>query len=80
MGASTASVQITQKHRLGKWPEVGDIAERLPHLLRAQGGAVAPYTATMAMLSVRIPGHPVTCSDDIRSGVPKYPVTPSPCR
>jgi len=43
--------EITQKHRLGKWPEVGDIVERLPHLLRAQGGAVAPYTATMAMLS-----------------------------
>lgn len=43
--------EITQKHRLGKWPEVSGIVERLPHLLRAQGGEVAPYTATMAMLS-----------------------------
>lgn len=43
--------EITQKHRLGKWPEVSGIVERLPHLLRAQGGVVAPYTATMAMLS-----------------------------
>lgn len=43
--------EITQKHRLGKWPEVGGIVKRLPQLLRAQGGVVAPYTATMAMLS-----------------------------
>lgn len=27
--------EITQKHRLGKWPEVSDIVERLPHLLCA---------------------------------------------
>ena len=27
--------EITHKHRLGKWPEVSDIVERLPHLLRA---------------------------------------------
>ena len=52
MLVATCSIhEITQKHRLGKWPEVSGIVERLPHLLRAQGGAVAPYTATMAMLS-----------------------------
>ena len=43
--------EIAQKHRLGKWPEVDGIVQRLPQLLRAQGGEVAPYTATMAMLS-----------------------------
>jgi len=43
--------EITQKHRSGKWPEVGSILARLPALLRAQGGVVAPYTAEMAMLS-----------------------------
>jgi PIN domain nuclease of toxin-antitoxin system len=43
--------EITQKHRSGKWPEVGDIVGRLPQLLRAQGGVVAPYTAEMAVLS-----------------------------
>lgn len=43
--------EITAKHRSGKWPEVGGIVGRLPHLLRAQGGVVAPYTAEMAMLS-----------------------------
>jgi len=43
--------EITQKHRAGKWPEVGPIVPRLPALLRAQGGVVAPYTAEMAMLS-----------------------------
>ena len=43
--------EITQKHRSGKWPEVGSIVRRLPQLLRAQGGTVAPYTAEMAILS-----------------------------
>ena len=43
--------EIAQKHRSGKWPEVGGIVGRLPQLLRAQGGTVAPYTAEMAMLS-----------------------------
>lgn len=43
--------EITAKHRAGKWPEVGGIIARLPQLLRAQGGIVAPDTAEMAMLS-----------------------------
>lgn len=43
--------EITTKHRLGKWPEVAKIIPRLPQLLRAQGGEVAPYTAEMAMRS-----------------------------
>lgn len=43
--------EITQKHRSGKWPEVSAIIGRLPQLLRAQGGTVAPYTAEMAVLS-----------------------------
>jgi PIN domain nuclease of toxin-antitoxin system len=43
--------EITAKHRSGKWPEVGPIIARLPQLLAAQGGVVAPYTAGMAMHS-----------------------------
>lgn len=43
--------EVAQKHRLGKWPEVEAVIARLPQLLRAQGGVVAPYTAEMAMLS-----------------------------
>ncbi|MCF7702438.1 type II toxin-antitoxin system VapC family toxin [Loktanella sp. M215] len=43
--------EITAKHRSGKWIEVGSIVDRLPLLLRAQGGVVAPYTAEMAVLS-----------------------------
>lgn len=43
--------EITAKHRSGKWPEVSGIVERLPQLLRAQGGVGAPYTVEMAALS-----------------------------
>lgn len=43
--------EITAKHRPGKWPEVDGIVERLPQLLRAQGGVGAPYTIEMAALS-----------------------------
>jgi PIN domain nuclease of toxin-antitoxin system len=43
--------EITQKHRSGKWPDVGALVGRLPQLLRVQGGTVAPYTAEMAVLS-----------------------------
>jgi PIN domain nuclease of toxin-antitoxin system len=43
--------EIVWRHRLGKWPEVDGIVDRLPQLLRAQGGVVAPYTAPMAMLA-----------------------------
>lgn len=43
--------EITAKHRSGKWPEVGAIVDRLPHLLRAQGGIGAPYTVEMAALA-----------------------------
>ena len=43
--------EITAKHRSGKWPEVGDIVERLHRLLRAQGGVAAAYTVEMAALS-----------------------------
>lgn len=43
--------EITQKHRSGKWHEAGAIVNRLPSLLRAQGGDVVAYTAEMALLS-----------------------------
>ena len=43
--------EIAAKHRSGKWPEMDGKVARLPQLLRAQGGVVAPYTAEMALLS-----------------------------
>ena len=43
--------EITQKYRSGKWPEVGDVVDRLISLLEAQGGLVAPYTARMGIRS-----------------------------
>lgn len=43
--------EITAKHRSGKWPEVDHIIDRLPQLLRAQGGTAAPYTVEMAIRS-----------------------------
>ncbi|MFZ3585402.1 hypothetical protein ACOI1H_25295 [Loktanella sp. DJP18] len=43
--------EITAKHRSGKWLEVESLVGRRPHLLRAQCGIVAPYTAEMAVLS-----------------------------
>lgn len=43
--------EITQKHRLGKWPEMDGIVGRLMQLLRAQGGSIAPYSGEMAILS-----------------------------
>lgn len=36
--------EIGQKVRIGRWPEVAPYAERLPELLREQGGVVAPLT------------------------------------
>lgn len=43
--------EVAAKHRSGKWPEMEGMVARLPQLLRAQGGIVAPYTAEMALLS-----------------------------
>ena len=46
-----ALYEIAQKHRLGKWPEVGALIPRLPALLRAQGAQAAPFTPDMALMA-----------------------------
>ena len=63
-------------HRLG-----------VPELEGALGAAVGELegvqvdgAAEGVLGQMRIPEHPVARSGGIRSGVPGYPVTPSPCR
>lgn len=43
--------EISQKHRLGKWPELDPVADQLLTLFRDQGSHQAPYTAETAMLA-----------------------------
>ena len=43
--------EITQKHRLGKWPELDPVIDQLLPLWRAQGTQIAPYTAEIAFLA-----------------------------
>lgn len=43
--------EITQKHRLGKWPELNPVIDQLLPLWRAQGTELAPYTAEIAFLA-----------------------------
>ncbi len=43
--------EITQKHRLGKWPELDPVIDQLLPLWRAQGTEIAPYTAEIAFLA-----------------------------
>ena len=43
--------EITQKHRLGKWPELDPVIGQLLPLWRAQGTELAPYTAEIAFLA-----------------------------
>ena len=43
--------EITQKHRLGKWPELDPVIGQLLPLWRAQGTEIAPYTAEIAFLA-----------------------------
>ena len=56
-GAHTAYVapvsfyEITQKHRLGKWPELDPVIGQLLPLWRAQGTELAPYDAEIAFLA-----------------------------
>ena len=43
--------EITQKHRLGKWPELDPVIGKLLPLWRAQGTEIAPCTAEIAFLA-----------------------------
>jgi hypothetical protein len=49
-------------------------------LILSRPGARVATVRWQACSWLRIPEHPVARSDGIRSGVPGYPVTPSPCR
>lgn len=40
--------EITQKHRLGKWPELDPVIDRFLPLWRAHGTLLAPCTAEIA--------------------------------
>ena len=73
--------EIVRTHRSGRWPEVSAIVGRLPRLLRAQGGTVAPYTAEMAVLSGGMEWthrgaprsrRPHDCSDSQRTRLPAH--------
>ena len=43
--------EITQKHRLGKWPELDPVIGELLPLWSAQGTEIAPCTAEIAFLA-----------------------------
>lgn len=43
--------EITQKHRLGKWPELDPVIDQLLPLWRKQGTELAPCTAEIAFLA-----------------------------
>jgi PIN domain nuclease of toxin-antitoxin system len=41
--------EIAQKARIGKWPEIELFLDRLPKLLRDQGGSIAELTPEIAL-------------------------------
>ncbi len=41
--------EIAQKVRLGKWPEMAGLADRLPAILREQGGVAAPCSPEICL-------------------------------
>lgn len=47
--------EITQKHRLGKWPELDSLIDRILPLWREQGTELAPYTDEIAFLAGSMP-------------------------
>ncbi|MRX52029.1 PIN domain-containing protein [Paracoccus sp. S-4012] len=47
--------EITQKHRIGRWPELGPVVDQLLPLWREQGTELAPYTAEIAFLAGAMP-------------------------
>ena len=46
---------ITQKARLGKWPEVLGVANSLPRLHETQGGRIAPLDAEICVSAGSLP-------------------------
>ena len=49
--APVSFYEITQKHRLGKWPELDPVIDQLLPLWRKHGTEPAPYTAEIAFLA-----------------------------
>ena len=47
--------EIAQKARLGKWPEVVGVIDRLPALHEAQGGHIAPLDAEICLGAGSLP-------------------------
>ncbi len=43
--------EISQKHRLGKWPELDPVIGKLIPLFKEQGTTLAPYTAETGFLA-----------------------------
>ena len=41
--------EIGQKVRMGKWPEMNDMVDRLPDLLKEQGGLPASFTPEICL-------------------------------
>jgi len=55
--APVSFYEITQKHRLGKWPELDPVIDRMLPLWRQHGTELAPYTAEVAFLAGSMPWH-----------------------
>ncbi|MGY6633154.1 MAG: type II toxin-antitoxin system VapC family toxin [Alkalilacustris sp.] len=49
--APVSFYEITQKHRLGKWPELDPVIDQMLQLWRKHGTELAPYTAEIAFLA-----------------------------
>ena len=50
--------EITQKHRIGKWPELDPVIGQLLPLWERHGGQPAPYGADIAFLAGSMIGMP----------------------
>jgi PIN domain nuclease of toxin-antitoxin system len=53
---SSSAWEITTKHRLGRLPEAGDVAARLPHYLRRARLSVLGISLEHAMAAGALPG------------------------
>jgi PIN domain nuclease of toxin-antitoxin system len=54
--SAASAWEITTKHRLGRLPEAGDVAARLPHYLRRARFAVLNISLDHAMAAGALPG------------------------
>ena len=54
--SSASAWEIATKHRLGRLPEAGDAAERLPHYLRRAGFTVLAVSLDHALAAGALPG------------------------